>query len=97
MGKTVQLGLRIDEDLNREIEELSTNEGVDKMAWIRRALACFAADERDGIVKGAIEDYIYLVIDEKQLLETTGFSKVPKDISDARQYAIDKIKKGNFK
>jgi predicted transcriptional regulator len=92
MGKTVQLGLRIDADLNEEIEYLAQNEGVDKMAWIRRALADFASQERDSMAKEAVKDFIYLAIDDKTLLEFANFDKIPKDILDARAEMLKKIK-----
>jgi len=91
MAKTIQLGLRIDEELNEEIEFLSQSEGVDKMAWIRRALSDFVNQERDSMAKEAVKDYINLVIDEKELKEFTGFKKIPKDIIDARKKVITKV------
>ncbi|MFT4343720.1 MAG: hypothetical protein ACMXYE_03145 [Candidatus Woesearchaeota archaeon] len=91
MAKTIQLGLRIDEELNDEIEFLSQSEGVDKMAWIRRALADFVNQERDSMAKEAVKDYINLVIDEKELKEFTGFKKIPEDIIDARKKVITKV------
>lgn len=88
MAKTIQLGLRIDEELNEEIEFLSQSEGVDKMAWIRRALADFVNQERDSMAKESVKDYINLVIDEKELKEFTGFKKIPEDIINARKLKL---------
>ena len=97
MGKpdkqTIQLGLRIDRNLLKEIEYLSKSEGVDKMAWIKRALANTVSEEKDGMSKEAVKDYINLVINEEDFLEFTGFSSVPKDIGDARKEILGNIKK----
>jgi len=95
--KTIQLGLRIDSDLLKDIEYLAQMEGVDKMSWIKRALADFVNEEKDSISKEAVKDYIGLVIDEKDLKEFTGFSKIPKDIEEARKEILNKIKKEALK
>ena len=90
---TIQLGLRIDKELLKEIEFLAENEGVDKMAWIRRALANSVNQERDSISREAVKDYINLIIDEEELKEFSDFSKIPKDIVEARRDVLNKIKK----
>ena len=92
--KTIQLGLRIDKSLLKEIEYLSESEGVDKMSWIKRALADFVNEEKDSMSKEAVKDYIGLVIDENDLKKFTEFSKIPKDIEEARKEVLNKIKKG---
>lgn len=91
MSKTVQLGLRIEKDLLERIENLAEMEGVDKMSWIRRALANFAKDEEDGIADSAIEDYINLRIDQKELLKHVDFRKVPEDIEEARKNMLSRL------
>jgi predicted DNA-binding protein len=91
MVKTVQLGLRIEKELIDRIEDLAENEGVDKMAWIRRALASFVGDEEDEMADEAIKDYIKLRIDEKELLKFTEFRKVPEDIKEARKNYLTQI------
>ena len=91
MAKTVQLGLRIEQDLLERIEFLAENEGVDKMAWIRRALADFVGEEEDGIADAAIEDFIKLRIDEEELLKHVDFEKIPKDIQEARKNTLERI------
>lgn len=90
---TIQLGLRIDSDLLKEIEYLAQSEGVDKMAWIKRALAVSVDDEKTNMNKQAVKDYIGLVIDEKDFKELTGFSKIPGDIEEARAVVLNNIKK----
>ena len=85
---TVQIGLRLEKDLLERIESLAEDEGVDKMAWIRRALANFVQDEEDGMADAAIEDYLNLRIDEKELLNYVEFKKIPKDIQDARSLLL---------
>lgn len=91
--KTIQLGLRIDLDLLKDIEYLAQSEGVDKMSWIKRALADFVNEEKDAMSREAVKDYIKLVIDEEDLKEFTNFSKIPKDIEEARKETLSKIKK----
>ena len=91
--KTIQLGLRIDKNLLEEIESLAESEGVNKMSWIKRALAAFVDDEKDSMAKDAVKDYIGLVINEDTLKEFTAFSKIPKDIENARKEVLDNIKK----
>lgn len=93
MGKTVQLGLRIDEELNKEIEFLAESEGVDKMAWIRRSLADFVNQERDSMAKEAVKDYINLINTDKDLKDFTGWSKIPNDIIQARKEMIKNIQR----
>jgi len=56
MTKTIQIGLRLDKELLDKITKLSDHEGIDRMAWIRRALANFVSDEEDGMSDAAIED-----------------------------------------
>jgi len=92
MKKTIQLGLRIDESLLRKIERLSEFEGIDKMSWIKRALASFVDDVEDEMEDYAIKDYINLRIDEKELKDITGLREVPKDIQEARKEVLNKIK-----
>ncbi len=92
--KTVQLGLRIDKNLLDEIESLAENEGVDKMSWIKRALAGFVNEEKNSMSKEAVRDYINLVIDKTELKEFAGFSKIPKDIENARRDVLNNIKNG---
>lgn len=91
--KTIQIGLRLDRELLKEIEILAENEGVDKMAWIKRSLANSVSRERDLITKEAIKDYINLILDEASLKEFAGFSKIPKDIEEARKENLNQIRK----
>ena len=91
MAKTIQIGLRLDKELLEKIERLSEHECIEKMAWIRRALAVFVSDEEAGIADEAIDDYIHLRIDEEQLRDYTGFKKIPDDIKEARKKALEKI------
>ncbi len=90
--KTIQIGLRIDEDLLKKIEQLSEYEGVDKMAWMRRALATFVDGEDKAARDEAIEDYIHLRINEEEFLKIMRIKTIPKDISNARKEIISKIK-----
>jgi len=92
MKKTIQLGLRIDEELLKKIEKLSEFEGIDKMSWIKRALASFVDDVEDEMEDCAINDYIKLRIDEKELKNVTGMKEVSKDLQDARKEVLNKTK-----
>jgi len=92
MKKTIQLGLRIDEELLKKIEKMAQYENIDKMSWIRRALATFLKGEEIEAKTEAIEDYINLRIDEKELENITGMNKIPKDLQEARKKVLDTIK-----
>ncbi len=91
MTKTIQIGLRLDKELLDKITKLSDHEGIDRMAWIRRALANFVSDEEDGMSDAAIEDYINLRIDESELKDYTGFKKIPSDLKEARKKFLDNV------
>ena len=93
MVKTVQLGLRIEEDLLKRIEIIAQQEGIDKMSWIRRALATFLAGEEEGMKDEAIEDYIQLRIDEDELKHILNKKTIAKDIAKAREEIIHAVKK----
>lgn len=94
--KTTQLGLRIDDSLLEKIEKMAEYESIDKMSWIRRALATFLNGEEEAAIDEAIEDYIYLRIDEAQLIKAAKFKEVPLDVRKAREdclkYIIQKKK-----
>jgi predicted DNA binding CopG/RHH family protein len=92
MKKTIQLGLRIDEELLEKIEKMAQYENIDKMSWIRRALATFLKGEEIEAKTEAIEDYINLRIDEKDLKNISGMKEVSKDIQEARKEVLNKIK-----
>jgi len=86
--------LRIDIQLLEKIEKLADVEGIDKMSWIRRALATFVNGEEKGACDEAVEDYIHLRIDEKTLLEYAHFDKIPEDIKKARESKLKEVSKG---
>ena len=91
MAKTIQIGLRLDKELLDTITKLSEYEGIDRMAWIRRALAIFVSEAEDEMADSAIEDYIKLRIDEKELKESTGLIIIPDDIQEARKKKLSNI------
>ena len=97
MRKTVQLGLRIDVDLLKKIEKMSQHESIDKMSWIRRALASFLKGEEEDAITTAAEDYISLRIDENELKKISSFNKIPEDIQNARKAVLNKIKEEAIK
>ena len=92
MKKTIQLGLRIDEELLEKIEKMAKYENIDKMSWIRRALATFLKGEEIEAKTEAIEDYINLRVDEKDLKNIAGMKEVSKDIQEARKEVLNRIK-----
>ena len=92
MKKTIQLGLRIDEELLEKIDKMAQYENIDKMSWIRRALATFLKGEEIEAKTEAIEDYINLRIDEKDLKNITSMKEVSKDIQEARKEVLNRIK-----
>lgn len=92
MGKTTQIGLRIDEDILKRIKTMSEHEGIDKMSWIRRALATFLAGEEMAKKDEAIEDFIHLRIDEKELKDVLNNKKIAKDIIKAREETLQTVK-----
>ncbi|MGV8162864.1 MAG: ribbon-helix-helix protein, CopG family [Candidatus Nanoarchaeia archaeon] len=91
--KTIQIGLRIDEELLKRIEQLSDHEGVDKMTWMRRALLRYVEIIDDDTKDGAVEDYIHLRINEEEFLKIMRMKTVPKDVEQARKEMISTIKK----
>ena len=91
MSKTIQLGLRIEEELIDKIKFLAKNEGIDRNLWIKRALATFVRGEEEGMREEATEDYILLIIDKKTFLEFTGYKNIPEDIKNAREQKLKQI------
>lgn len=89
--KTTQIGLRLENDLLKKIEKLANSEGIDRMAWIKRALGVFVGDEEAGMMDEAIEDYIHLRIDENELKNISGIKKVPIDVQEARKITLKSI------
>lgn len=92
MIRTIQLGLRVDLDLLKKIEKMAQHENIDKMSWIRRALATFLKGEEQEAITMAVEDYINLRIDESELKRMANFNKIPEDIQNARKEVLIKIK-----
>ena len=95
--KTTQIGLRLEKGLLKKIEKLAESEGIDKMAWIKRALGVFVGEEESGVDDEAIKDYIHLRIDEAELKKYTGFKEISKDIKEARQEILRHVIKERTK
>ena len=91
--KTIQIGLRIDEDQLKKIEEIAEVEKIDKMSWIRRAIADSLTDFDTEMEDVAVEDYIKCRIDENELKGITGMTKIPEDLKKARKEVINKLVK----
>ena len=90
--KTVQLGLRIDLDLVKNIEKMADYENIDKMSWIRGALVSFLKKEEQGAKDDAIKNYINLRIDKEKIKKICEFKIIPKDIENARKEFLNGIK-----
>jgi predicted transcriptional regulator len=84
--KTTQIGLRIDNEVLNKIEELADFDKVDKMTWIRQAIADRIDSEEQDNDNFAIEDYIHGRISEEKFKEVKKMdkNKVPADLKQAR-------------
>lgn len=92
--KTVQVGLRIEKDLLKRIEALAEIEAIDKMSFIKQALASFVQDAEDETQQSLIRDYIKLIIDEKELKRLAKLEEIPSDIKEARKEFLRNVTKG---
>jgi len=92
--ETTQIGLRIDTNLLKEIDEMAEYENIDRMSWIRRALATFLKGEQLEAKNEAIENYVELIIDENKLKEILALNEIPIDLKKAREETLNKIKGG---
>lgn len=88
---TTQIGLRIDNDVLSTIEEIAEFDKIDKMTWIRQAIADRIDDVEEEMDDGAIENYIHARISEEELKEEMNWKKVPADLKQARAEAINHI------
>ncbi|MBN2395542.1 MAG: hypothetical protein JXC36_03645 [Candidatus Atribacteria bacterium] len=88
---TVQLGLRIEKSLLKQIEFFADANKVDKMSLIRQAIASYVDEMEDAFQDQAIEDYISGRIDEKELKEDTDMKTIPADIQEARKETLKHI------
>ena len=89
--KTTQIGLRLDNELLGTIEKLAEFDKIDKMTWIRQAIADRIDEVEDEIKDTANEDYIWLRIDEEELKNITGLKKIPNDLIAARKESLQQI------
>ena len=90
-AKTTQIGLRIDNDLLKTVEELAEFDKIDKMTWIRQAIADRIDEIEDEMDDAAIENYIRARISEEQFKEEMAWKTVPADLKQARAEAIKYI------
>jgi len=89
MTGTTQINVRLDVQLLHDIDELAGFEKVDRMSWIRRALArevMQADEERENSI---IEDYLNFRIDDGEFEDDMGF-KPPKELQEARKETMKK-------
>ena len=92
---TVQLGMRLDNELMEQIQRLAEWEEIDKNSWIKRAISSAVQDSTDEMTDQVIEDYIKSRIDKTEFLKYMDDKNVPKDIQYARKMNLNKIVGGN--
>ena len=97
ISKTTQIGLRLDNDILEKIDEMAEFDKIDKMTWIRQAIADRIDSEEEDMEDDAIEDYIWLRINEEELKEATGLKKIPADLIEARKECLKLIVKKRVK
>lgn len=90
-NKTVQLTFRIDSELVKKLEFFADGMRTDKMSLIRNIIASFIIDAENSYKDAAIEDYIKLRIDEKELKDMAGMKTIPEDVQEARKSSMKKI------
>jgi len=89
---TLQIGLRIEKEILDKVERYSKDQGIDKMTFIRTAIANYIDDIEQDFEDFAVEDYINLRIGEKELKNVTAMKEIPKDLQKAREDVLNKIK-----
>jgi len=96
--KSTQIGLRIDNDVLNKIEELAEFDKVDKMTWIRQAIADRIDEIEEEMNDVTIEDFIHARISEEELKKEMKWKQVPQDLLEARaeilKFIITKGKEG---
>ena len=88
---TTQLGLRLDNEVLDRVEALAEFEGIDRSAWIKRAVGIAVSEADDIMQKEAIESYIQGVMTEEELKDIMSLEKIPKDLKEARKERLNKI------
>ncbi|MDD3264278.1 MAG: hypothetical protein PHT94_05290 [Candidatus Nanoarchaeia archaeon] len=89
--KSTTISIRIPNDLLADIDDLVEMEGIDRPSWIKRALFDYLYKMNSKWNEETIEDYIFLKIDEKNLLENLNLEKVPDDLKNARKNFLDSL------
>lgn len=84
-SSTTQIGIRLDNDLLIDVDDICKEYGIDRNTLIRTALAIHITKmDRDDSLQ-AISDYIAGIIDDKEFLEQTGMDKIADDVKEARK------------
>ena len=88
MKKTVQIGLRIERELLNRIEELADFEKIDKMSWIRKALANAQREQENKMRDSIIDSYLNLRLSDEEFQRYMKMP-VPEDIKKARKNRLE--------
>ena len=78
-SKSIQLGLRLDNDMLEEIQRLSVWEGIDKITWIKRTISDKIRDKMGEMADEIKEDYIKSRMDDQAYLELMHLKKRGKE------------------
>ena len=89
---TLQIGLRIEKEILDKVEKYSKEQGIDKMTFIRTAIANYIDDIEQDFEDFAVEDFVNLRIGEKELKNMTAMRDIPNDLQEARKDVLNKIK-----
>jgi predicted DNA-binding protein len=94
MAKTKLIGLRIETEQLKRIEELAKYQGTDKMEFIRMAIGSFLQEVEETQEDMAIQNYVKARMNEEELINFLDIKKIPEDLKEARrQYISELIKK----
>ena len=94
MAKNKLVGIYFEEKMLKEINDFAKLEGIDRTAFIKRAIQDSLDDlalQRNDL---DIEDYVNLRISEEELKKSLGWKQVPKDLQEARKGKLREIKEG---
>ncbi len=89
--KAYGIFIRLDKKTLKKVEESAKYETIDKTEWARRAILDYldcVEEEEDNY---SIERYINGRIAEEEILNLMGWSKIPKDLKEARVRVINAI------
>ena len=88
---SLQLGIRLDNDLMQQIQKLAEWQEIDRNSWIKQAIASAVQDDLDVMMDQITENYIKSRIDETEYLEYTKRENIPVDVKEARELRLRRI------